>query len=127
MTREDVLAMSTWKPGREMDVAVARATGWTHIVQVGRIGGGYMGVPRERPRTESVSVPHYSTDMAAAMEAAEELCNRKGWGFSIRRVPAWRYVASIGMYDSPSCATLSEAVCKAILLACGGETREGDG
>lgn len=59
----------TLQLGRDADVAVARALGWTEI-RPGELSWSIVGVclPGERP----VEIPNYSTDTDCALKALEE-------------------------------------------------------
>lgn len=124
--------MSEMKAGRELDALVAeRVMGWTDVKLAKRPELGVLG--RHPVRHAQEIVPHYSTDIAAAMAVVEEL---RSWIFWVQRVEAplgqVRYSARVytrdkdvpyyfGAYYDATANTAPLAICLAALKAVGVE------
>lgn len=119
MTRDEILAM---KPGRDMDVLVARRVmGWTDIEPIGPM---YVGRPPGMKPVHPVDarfVPCYSTDDAAALEIIPAMAKRgydcgAYYEADARRWTVYFLPPRCGSAKAQS-GSLAEAICKAALLA----------
>ncbi len=109
MTRDEILAM---KPGRELDALVAERVLGYKVVDVLPQGITYMAGKRKR----WIKNPNYSTGVAAAWEAVEEMndcLHLREHG------EEGRWEANFCGYPGSRAhgATAPEAICKAALLA----------
>lgn len=76
---------------REIDRKVAEALGWTNFVGISTNPDALVGNSGTSLMEFGVRVPHYSTDIAAAIGALEEYCTKHNGTYTITRV---RYVPS---------------------------------
>jgi len=110
--------------GLEMDVAVAKALGWT-----GGERHSHQMLPPGCEFAHATGVPCYSTDHGRAMEALHQFCNRHqmtcGVSYDAREDDVPWHVSIAGarlrdcwtMTTSPGLPGLALACCRAILLA----------
>jgi hypothetical protein len=129
MNREDITKMEA---GREMDVLISERVLGEHIFSPHFLNQGICEICHKRgPAYGHFSPNYYSTDIAAAWEVVEKMCNGDKnkfmiyrYGFNNRGLPGknpicWRVNFGHGndnLLEYASAETASLAICRASLL-----------